>query len=230
MKGAALEMNIRNYREVSAFLDSQEGDDAKWPEGRETSDAEAYLSDKIQSDVLARQVDFFLAAVEKLVVQAADVRTVMVGDYAMFPTEAVEQVFSRADFIAHQFSEDRHPAGLVIRIIGDLELLNSCLTAPTNATHFGTPEPVDMPENGGSIRGYAPLFPDSYGQSAYLAWMPEASNSVGRTRYRFTLGEKVSVARMAFPEQRIPFTDEHLAKAPYSKIYTFPIKLSHDRQ
>ncbi len=84
MKGVFIEANLRDYLDY---------------EDKTSGGAQAYMDSNVAS-MLDKEADYFLLAVEKLVVQSADVRTVMIGDYSMFPQEAVEEVFSRADFIA----------------------------------------------------------------------------------------------------------------------------------
>jgi hypothetical protein len=217
MKGAFIEANLRDY------WDTEDGTEGS---------AAAYIQDKI-IPMVEQEADYFLLAVEKLVISSADVRSPMASDYSMFPREAVQQVFERADFLAHQLSS-RHPGGLVIRVIGDRQLVEQCLTAPKNETHFGTPDVITIPSDGDAVRNYTPYFPESLVSAGkYVAWEPVDSMKlyddqpeVVEAIWKFYVNSKVAVARLSFPRQRYPFTDQHLRMAPFTRTYKFAHSLT----
>ncbi len=190
MKGVAIETNLRTWWDL---------------EDGTSGAARAYLDNDV-SATLDKCVDHFLMAVEKLVIQTADVRTLIYGEYGMFPREAVEAVFNRADFLAHLISA-RHSSVKVLRIIGDRPVVEACLQGPRDADVRTAA--IALPASGPQIREYEPPFPDYYTRKAYVAFKG----------LDFYVTGKVAVARLDFPDDTY---DGVGPSAKGTEQYSFP--------
>ncbi len=97
------------------------------------------------------------------------------------------------------------------------QLLEQCLPGPSNAPELGTAAALAMPADGQTVRGYVPPFPESYRNvNRYLAWTAPDSAYYGQPLFTFYLNDKIAIARLAFPNQVTPFTDNDLASTPLS--------------
>ncbi len=179
MKGVLLMANLINYDNFN--------NDAKtyW------DSPEEYVERKIKPR-LAEQVSTFMTCVERLVVASANVRTIICGDYAMFPEE-VNDVFRRADALAHQISPTTYPAGFFLHLVGD-ELIFPEITTPLNAPELGQANRIAI--KGQTTRSYSALLPHDYADTAqgYLGWRRQNT-----TKWEFKLVDTIKVSTLHFP-------------------------------
>ena len=167
----------------------------------ESNESKAFR-ERLQS-YLNQEVEAFLVLTERLVAATADVRTMMYGDYSMFPKE-VEKVFHHADFIAKQLST-KHGAGFIIRVVGD----------PTNALYLSVPQK-------GALAGsfveksknlYLATMPSHYpADSNYLGWIKVGNN------WKFFSQSKIAINKFTYPA---PYTSGSPTRIPTTHTISY---------
>ncbi len=113
--------------------------------------AKEYYENKFTPNI-ERQVDRFLACVDKLVLSQADIRTDLASPVAFLPNlEDVENIYAAADFLAQQVSA-RHKAGIIARLIGEPGNIEAALDQ--GAISCGGQKMDAVPVNGNAINYY----------------------------------------------------------------------------
>jgi hypothetical protein len=128
-------------------------------------DTEYYNKFYTQMD---EEVEMFLCCVDRLIATKVNVRSEMVQTIAYLPPETAE-IYSRADFVAKKLS-NTHPAGLIIRLIGDPSYVSDWITNKKIKVAGQDPDVISV--NGETINNYAPILPASTpsGVNCYLEW------------------------------------------------------------
>jgi len=151
-----------------------------------------------------RQTEKFLIFVERLVAAGADVRTMVQGGGAMFPT-CTREIFHDADLLARQFIED-HDIGFILHVAGDPKSIAGCYGSPTGRD-WGSP--TFIPVNGQNVREYAAPLPDN--ASYYLGWTLDKNK-----RWHFSRETRIRFAKIKFAEI------ESRLSPPRTITYSFP--------
>ena len=136
------------------------------------------------------EVEMFLFCVDRLVMSQVDVRSEIAQKFAYISPETAA-IYSRADFVATKLST-KHPAGLIIRLIGDPTYISDWVT--NNKVQVPGLTPVVVNVNGNATNQYAPVLPVATpaGVTDYLEW------TASGTAYTFNKQTQVSIVKLCY--------------------------------
>ncbi len=181
-----------------------------WRPGTTTTDGEArqFLDAEFMPRIQI-QVDHFLDCVDRLVVHHADVRSDLVKRPPLFDhLDAVERVYARADLLAHQVAPANHPAGIVVRLVGEPGNIEAALREQALSCDGRPLKPVAV--GGETVRHLAPNWPKDFAVPRYLEWQWVAATQatlggvplqVADDHRRFVPATTIAVAKLAVDAQ-----------------------------